>query len=186
MTKIDREYRLHKQLDHPNIVQCYQLQKTSNGKLGLILEYCDSGTLAELIKSEGPLLYETAFYASKCLAEAIKYLHDLNIVHCDIKPHNILISNGAIKLADFGSAVVVGSVAQVKGTKGFRPKDFDGNVDKTFDMWSYGIVVNNMLYSNNNKSGSSNTKLDCIIKGCLTKNSSKRYTIDDVLEILDS
>lgn len=185
MTKIDREYRLHKQLDHPNIVKCYQLHKTNNGKLGLILEYCEGGSLSELIRDQGPLLYDTAVYASKCLAEAIKYLHDLNIVHCDIKPHNILISNGTIKLADFGSAVVVGSVAQVKGTEGYRPKDFNGNIDKSFDMWSYGVVVKHMLYGNNNNSSSSNTKLDSIIKGCLNKNSSTRYTIEEVLDVLD-
>ena len=78
--------------------------KKSTGELWLILEYCNAGSVADLIKSTGRTLNEFES-ASICQAvlKGLEYLHDNKKIHRDVKAGNILLDNrGNAKLADFG------------------------------------------------------------------------------------
>lgn len=91
-------------LSHPNIVQVYNTVITNSTKC-IIMEYVEGITLKKHIDHRGALPErEVLYYASQILS-ALDYIHSKGIVHCDIKPQNIiLLQNGSIKVADFGIA----------------------------------------------------------------------------------
>ena len=91
-------------LSHPNIVQVYNTVITNSTKY-IIMEYVEGITLKKHIDHRGALPErEVIYYASQILS-ALDYIHSRGIVHCDIKPQNIiLLPNGSIKVADFGIA----------------------------------------------------------------------------------
>lgn len=91
-------------LSHPNIVQVYNTVITNSTKY-IIMEYVEGITLKKHIDHRGALPErEVIYYASQILS-ALDYIHSKGIVHCDIKPQNIiLLQNGSIKVADFGIA----------------------------------------------------------------------------------
>lgn len=91
-------------LSHPNIVQVYNTAITNSTKY-IIMEYVEGITLKKHIDHRGALPErEVIYYASQILS-ALDYIHSKGIVHCDIKPQNIiLLQNGSIKVADFGIA----------------------------------------------------------------------------------
>lgn len=91
-------------LSHPNIVQVYNTVITNSTKY-IIMEYVEGITLKKHIDHRGALPErEVIYYASQILS-ALSYIHSKGIVHCDIKPQNIiLLQNGNIKVADFGIA----------------------------------------------------------------------------------
>lgn len=67
-----------------------------------VYEYCNGGTLESLLKKEGPLQEKLALEYFAQIVEAFKVLNKNNIMHRDLKPDNILIHDGILKLADFG------------------------------------------------------------------------------------
>ena len=88
---------------HPNIVGCFDVIKTTN-ETYIIMEYCDSGDLKGILKFPIKEKY-TQFYFCQ-LANGLKFLDKHNIIHRDIKPKNILLTNNrrTLKIADFGFA----------------------------------------------------------------------------------
>ena len=139
-------------LSHPNIVSIYDVGEDKNRHY-IIMEYIAGETLKTLIQREGPLSVNLSLRIAREIACALAHAHANHLVHCDIKPHNILVtSDGRVKVADFGIARaitsttmtydgnVVGSVhyfspEQAKGTK-ITPKS---------DVYSLGIVLYEML-----------------------------------------
>ena len=139
-------------LSHPNIVSIYDVGEDKNRHY-IIMEYIAGETLKTLIQREGPLSVDLSLRIAREIACALAHAHANHLVHCDIKPHNILVtSDGRVKVADFGIARaitsttmtydgnVVGSVhyfspEQAKGTK-ITPKS---------DVYSLGIVLYEML-----------------------------------------
>jgi serine/threonine protein kinase len=92
------------QLTHPNIV-CAYAHFSSEHFCYLILEYCEHGSISELISRQGPLDSQTLRLFCRQILSAIQYLHAVNFCHRDIKPANILVDKyGRPKLADFGFA----------------------------------------------------------------------------------
>lgn len=138
-------------MDHPNIIKFKEMMKT-NTNFFLVYQYCEGGTLSELIKKKGKLPEE----------EALKYLDQLrngfyacfkaNILHRDIKPSNILFKEGVLKLADFGfckqllkqtdmTQTMVGSPIYM------APEVLKGQLyDARADIWSIGVILFEMLY----------------------------------------
>ena len=85
----------------PHIVKFIEILKTANN-FYFFYEYCNQGTLEDLIKSKGTLTEsQTLEYLSQIL-EAFQILNSKHIMHRDLKPSNILVSDGLIKIADFG------------------------------------------------------------------------------------
>ena len=91
-------------LSHPNIVQVYSTAITNSTKY-IIMEYVEGITLKKHIDHRGALPEREVLYYATQILSALDYIHSKNIVHCDIKPQNIiLLQSGSIKVADFGIA----------------------------------------------------------------------------------
>lgn len=91
-------------LSHPNIVQVYNTVFTNSTKY-IIMEYVEGITLKKHIDHRGALPEREVLYYATQILSALDYIHSKGIVHCDIKPQNIiLLQNGSIKVADFGIA----------------------------------------------------------------------------------
>jgi serine/threonine protein kinase len=147
-----REARAAASLSHPNIVGIYDVGQ-EDGVDYIVMEYIPGQNLKDIIRKEAPLSVERSLDITKQISAALHHAHQRNIVHRDIKPHNILITpDGQVKVTDFGIAraisassftqtgVVVGSVQysspeQAKG----------GTVGPQSDLYSLGCVLYEML-----------------------------------------
>jgi serine/threonine protein kinase len=95
-------------LDHPNICTIHEIDETSDRELFLTMAYYDGETLKERI-ARGPLSIEDAVDIATELAQALSQAHQSGIVHCDIKPANVMrTKDGLSKILDFGLAKLVG------------------------------------------------------------------------------
>ena len=89
-------------LDHPNIVQAYNVDNEGD-RYYIVMEYINGLDLQHLVESEGPLGYALAADYIRQAAEGLAHAHMRNMVHCDIKPSNLLISRqGVVKILDMG------------------------------------------------------------------------------------
>ena len=89
-------------LNHPNIINMYKYF-TDDHYLYVILEYCEGGSLKDMIQQNGRIRSAYLYQYCHQILTALKHCHDLQITHNDIKPANILIDkNQRLKLADFG------------------------------------------------------------------------------------
>ncbi len=156
------EARITAQLQHPNVVQLYELDDT-DGALCLVLELVRGVSLAVLRQRQvGPFPPPLAAFVASEVARALAYAHafrdtetghPLGIVHRDVSPQNILISQeGLIKLADFGIAKAVGNLqrtktGQLKGKVSYASPEQLANapVDGRTDIWALGVVLFELL-----------------------------------------
>lgn len=145
------EARAAAALDHPHIATIYDVGTTTAGHRFLAMAYCDGGTLKERLE-EGPLPADEALRVAGCLADALAAAHDRGIVHCDVKPANVLFTaDGAPRLVDFGVARLVqaGAGGAVRGGGTYRymaPEHrLHGAVDHRADVWSLGALLFEML-----------------------------------------
>ena len=105
--KFHREAQGAARLAHPNIVNIYDVGEEA-GSHYIVMEYVPGDTLKTRIQQEGHLSVEESLQIAKDIASALEQAHRNNLVHCDIKPHNILMMpDGHIKVADFGIARAV-------------------------------------------------------------------------------
>ena len=150
--RFHREAKSAARLSHPNIVSIYDVGVSGNDHY-IVMEYVQSSTLKKKIQDEGPLDILTATQIAKDIANGLTHAHANNIVHCDIKPHNILMtSDGRAKITDFGIARAVtestltygGSV--IGSVHYFSPEQARGGaITPKSDVYSLGIVLYEML-----------------------------------------
>ncbi|KAF7982999.1 hypothetical protein HWV62_24616 [Athelia sp. TMB] len=97
-----------KKIRHPNIVE-YLGVEIHPDKVCIFLEYCEGGSLANVLQCEGRIADQEVLLAYTLqILEALAYLHSCGIVHGDIKPANILLDGkGSVKISDFGSAEIM-------------------------------------------------------------------------------
>ena len=139
-------------LSHPNIVSIYDVGE-DGGSHYIVMELVTGSTLKEKIASQGHLTVEESLRMAGCIASALEAAHAKGLVHCDIKPHNILIAdNGSVKVADFGIARAVSSSAatfdgNVVGSVHYlSPEQAKGtSVTTKSDIYSLGVVLFEML-----------------------------------------
>jgi len=106
--QIYSEYEVLSIVDHPNIIKIIGMFE-ENDKIYTILEYCSAGDFLEFIKNNTPLNYETAQYFIAKIVLVLEYLHNMGVVHRDIKPGNIILDeNINLKLIDFNTAKIQG------------------------------------------------------------------------------
>ena len=120
IARFRQEAKAAARLSHPNIVSIFDVGCEADTHY-IVMEYVAGETLKDLVKREGRLTPLRALEIASQIAAALKHAHENNIIHCDIKPHNILINkDGAAKVTDFGIARAVSSqtTTQVAGILG--------------------------------------------------------------------
>ncbi|XP_073532285.1 testis-specific serine/threonine-protein kinase 1-like [Phyllobates terribilis] len=102
---LPREIEILTVMNHQYILKTYEIFETSTGKVYIVMELGAKGDLLDFIKNRGPLPEDVARKLFHQLATAVKYCHDLDIVHRNLKCENILLDEEFnIKLSDFGFA----------------------------------------------------------------------------------
>jgi serine/threonine-protein kinase len=150
-----REAQAAANLSHPNIVAVYDWGR-ANGTYFMAMEYVPGRTLADVMRTTGPLTAHQASTIALDVAAALAFAHQNNVVHRDIKPANILIgSAGQVKVADFGIARAFGATVEsnltqagaVMGTATyFSPEQAQGaQPDPRSDLYSLGVVLYEMV-----------------------------------------
>lgn len=139
-------------LIHPNIVTVYDTGE-EDGTHYIIMEYIDGKQVKELIRERGPLPVEMALDIAKQVGQALGYAHRRDIVHRDIKPHNMMLSaDGRVRVTDFGIAKATSQAGitqdgTVLGTVQYiAPEQARGELaDAQSDIYSLGISLYEMI-----------------------------------------
>lgn len=147
-----REARSAASLSHPNIVNIYDVGETENIHF-IVMEYVQGQNLHDLISDQGQTSQNLVASIGKQIAMGLAHAHHHGIVHRDIKPHNILITEeGRVKVTDFGiaqamSATNLTQTGMVLGSVHyFSPEQARGvNIQAASDLYSLGIVLYEMI-----------------------------------------
>src|SRR5271157_3282983 len=149
-----REARAASALNHPNIVTLYDVV-SEDGRDSIVMEYVEGKTLADRIGRKGLLLRDALHYAIQ-IADALAAAHAAGIVHRDVKPGNILVTEkGSVKVLDFGLAKLAGQegvpastqTASLAGTPGYlAPEQIEGKAAGTrSDIFAFGCILYELL-----------------------------------------
>jgi len=155
LKRFNAEAQAAASLAHPNIVSIFDVGE-DNGCHYIIMEYVKGKTLKDYICENGRLHYKEALAIASQISDALIAAHGKNIVHRDIKPHNILVTeDGAVKVTDFGIARfgtgktlsngndILGSVHYIS------PEQAKGvPVDNRSDIYSLGVAMYEMISGN--------------------------------------
>src|SRR5688572_7998292 len=161
MARFEREAQVLASLNHPNIAAIYGVEDRA-----IVMELVEGPTLADRI-AEGPIPFDEAIAIARQMGHAIEAAHEKGVVHRDLKPANLKVTpEGCVKVLDFGLAKAVteeisagapsisptltmrATVAGViLGTAAYMsPEQARGKpVDKRADIWSFGVVLYEML-----------------------------------------
>ncbi|MDO4203338.1 MAG: Stk1 family PASTA domain-containing Ser/Thr kinase [Selenomonadaceae bacterium] len=139
-------------LSHPNIVSIYDVGET-DGLHYIVMEYVSRETLKNKLQVNKSLNVRESLRIVKDIARALAHAHSNNIVHCDIKPHNILVAtDGQVKVADFGIARAISSATMsftgdvVGSVHYFSPEQAQGlAITPKTDVYSLGVVFYELL-----------------------------------------
>ncbi len=139
-------------LSHPNVVSIYDVGHQDDIHY-IVMEYVDGMTLKDYLNKHGALNWNDAVKITIQICSAIEHAHKNNIVHRDIKPHNILLTKeGIAKVTDFGiaRAVTSSTITMVGSTIGsvhyFSPEQARGGfIDEKSDLYSLGIALYEMV-----------------------------------------
>jgi len=151
-----KEARTASSLDHPNIGVIHGVEETPDGHAFIVMAFYEGESLTQKIR-RGPLPVRDAVDIAIQMAKGLEAAHARNIVHRDVKPSNVLITqHGLAKIVDFGLARVVTSptMTQTGGTSGtvgyMSPEQSLGKpIDLRTDIWALGVVLAEMLAGQN-------------------------------------
>ena len=138
-------------LNHPNISHIYAIEEVDD-ELFIVMEHIDGVELKEKIVNNQLSIDTVIKYATQ-IAEGLQSAHDKGITHRDVKSSNIMVTkDGKVKIMDFGLAKIGAGLQLTKeqsrlGTAPYMsPEQISGeNVDRRTDIWSYGVVLYEML-----------------------------------------
>ncbi|XP_034404026.1 MAP/microtubule affinity-regulating kinase 4-like isoform X1 [Cyclopterus lumpus] len=147
LQKLFREVRIMKTLNHPNIVQLFEVIETEK-TLYLIMEYASGGEVFDYLVAHGRMKEKEARAKFRQIVSAVHYCHLKNIVHRDLKAENLLLDADAnIKIADFGFSNEFTAGSKLDTFCGsppyaapelFQGKKYDG---PEVDIWSLGVIL---------------------------------------------
>ena len=150
--RFEREVSVTTRLTHPHIVPTFDFGEI-DGSLYYVMPYVEGDTLAERLATEGSLPVDQVRRTATELASALDYAHEQGVVHRDVKPSNVLLSNGGAMLSDFGVARVIdGDNADLTeagvavGTVRYMsPEQIDGRSVPASDQYSLACLIYEML-----------------------------------------
>jgi protein kinase D len=153
--KIHREVDILQEISHPGVIKLHAMFDTP-GKFYLVMEKLNSDMLEMILSQPTKRLNErqTKFLIYQVLA-ALRYLHSKSIVHCDLKPENVLLAQTQefpqTKLCDFGFARIIGERSfrrSIVGTPAYLPPEvlkpeirLEKGYNRSLDMWSCGVII---------------------------------------------
>ncbi len=164
LARFQREAHVLASLNHPNIAAIHGLEESDDTR-ALVLELVEGPTLEDRIK-QGPIPVDEALPIAKQIAEALEAAHEAGVIHRDLKPANIKVrDDGTVKVLDFGLAKALDTAPEgdpsqsptltaaatqmgvIMGTAAYMsPEQARGKpVDKRADIWSFGLVLFEML-----------------------------------------
>ncbi|CAJ1081005.1 serine/threonine-protein kinase tousled-like 2 isoform X1 [Xyrichtys novacula] len=164
-----REYRIHKELDHPRIVKLYDYFSLETDSFCTVLEYCEGNDLDFYLKQNKLMSEKEGRSIVMQIVNALKYLNQIRppIIHYDLKPGNILLVNGTacgeIKITDFGLSKIMDDdsyssadgmelTSQGAGTYWYLPPECfvvgkePPKISNKVDVWSVGVIFYQCLY----------------------------------------
>jgi hypothetical protein len=154
VARFKREAQAAGKLNHPNVVSMYDVG-FDQGFHYIIMEYVSGCTLKEYMQHyDGQISVQEAVKITVAIAEGLEHAHTMGIVHCDIKPHNILITDsGRVKVTDFGIARAINSAATMMFTHSvmgsahyISPEQASGkSINVSTDIYSLGVVLYELL-----------------------------------------
>ena len=204
-------------LDHANICTIHDIAETENGELYIVMAYYEGQTLKYRLENE-ELDVEGALDVARQLARALERAHEAGIIHRDLKPANVMVTDrGEVKLLDFGLAKLTSGLdltaqGSTLGTAAYMsPEQARGEVvDERTDIWSFGVLLYEMLAGRKPFQGdydqalmyailnedppplaSINSEIDSTVADittrCLEKNRDNRFgTMSELLDSLDT
>ena len=148
MERFRKEARLQAKLNHPNIAKLYALVQDGDS-LWIVMEFVDGTDLSHKL----PMPWQTALPVVLQVLDGLEYAHRRGVLHCDVKPANIMIGNdGAVKVMDFGIAYALGAAGLARGRRTLgtieymAPERILGReVDERSDIYSVGILLFEVL-----------------------------------------
>jgi len=145
------EIDIQSRINHPNIIKLLYVKETQT-TFDLVMDYAKYGTLFEYVVKHKGLQEDIAFKYFIQIVNAIKFLHDNDIIHRDIKPENILLfENDVAKLCDFGWSIrCIDKLpgGSFSGTVEYMAPELINNLDygKEIDMWMLGIFLYELMH----------------------------------------
>lgn len=148
-----RELRFLISLQHPNIVTCHALEHVGNCRY-LVMDYCEGGTLRALMEASDRIPPALSVKLVAEVLAGLSHAHSRGIIHCDIKPENILLSlqpmSWQARISDFGIArlsqelVLEGS--SMTGSPAYMaPERFYGQHSQSADLYAIGVLLFELL-----------------------------------------
>lgn len=135
---------------HPNVVKCLDTIQTQKNTY-IIMELCDCGDLLTIMNKPIDEKFVRAYFGQ--LISGLKFLHGYKLIHRDIKPKNILLTNNKkiLKIADFGFATIVKTSLlkdKICGSPLYMAPEIMNNdiYNDQADLWSVGIILYEMIY----------------------------------------
>ncbi|MGK7902941.1 MAG: protein kinase [Hormoscilla sp.] len=158
--KFLRELRFLLSLQHPNIVTFRAIEHSNRGRY-LVMDYCEGGTLRTWMESDSPLSWEQNLRLMTEVLAGLDHAHSRGIVHCDIKPDNILLNlrpGGPIaRISDFGIARLTQEMIESEDNTGspayMAPERFYGQYNISCDIYAVGIMLFELLVGDRPFSG---------------------------------
>ncbi|MGC0364493.1 serine/threonine protein kinase/beta-lactam-binding protein with PASTA domain [Rhodococcus sp. 27YEA15] len=152
LTRFEFEARAVARLKHPALVSVYD-QGSDGNYVFLVMELVDGGTLRELLRERGPMPPHAVAAVVAPVLDALAVAHRAGLVHRDVKPENILISDtGEVKIADFGlvraaAAATTTSNSVILGTAAYLSPEqvTSGVADPRSDVYSTGVLMFELL-----------------------------------------
>lgn len=159
--KFLRELRFLLSLQHANIVTCHALEHTRKGRY-LVMDYCEGGTLRSLMEGATRLTLAQSCKLVLDVLAGLAHAHQRRIVHCDVKPENILLnvqpSGWTARISDFGIARLSQELGPESGNTGspayMAPERFYGQYFQSSDLYAVGILFFELLLGYRPFSGS--------------------------------
>ncbi len=145
-----REARSAAALNHPSVVSVYYWGRSGDGTYYMAMEHVPGGNLKDRVRDGEPLSVDAAVGMILQVADALSFAHERGVIHRDVKPHNILLTEvGYVKVADFGIARAANATtttsrsSPVMGTAGYiSPEQATGGpVGPRSDLYSLGVVL---------------------------------------------